>query len=239
MRDGMNYMPQNLNRSTNENPFDPFRDGAYSSIPMPPSEGNYNPFQSESPSPSPFVPATNPFEANPFAASTENASWQTNDSFNVQKAPAGERVRQKFGTAFEMGKRAVETMIRLMPRTNVIEKVKNAAGSEYGQKLSAMASSATGEAVKSAALGAAISTGERFGINYEDGAVKVKKLKLARAALRLARNPYGEIVRTAKIAGKEAYSSGKNEARHQAFGVGTSVAQDAFGYINARYQGYR
>jgi hypothetical protein len=159
----------------------------------------------------------NPFENNPFRSGSA-----PQESFALpQSTQLSERLREKIRPVTELGRRAVSRLVEF----------KN---SDYGQKLTGMVRGAASETAMAAALSGARSLGERFGVNYENGELSVKKTKLARAAVRLAMNPYGEATKAVKTAGMDAYRAGRQEARSHMYAAGNTLANDAFGYARRR-----
>lgn len=233
----MNTLPSAPPSNTSE-AYDPFAPNSYQ------APSSVDPFSTD-----PFQSAPsavdNPFTFDPFAT-TETSSqnpFGTPESvpqYASESTPAdyqasrlGERLREKARPVMEVGRRAVSAVVRLAPRA--ANRIKEAYQSEYGQKLAGMAREAASDTATSAALAGARTLGERYGVNYESGELTIKKTKLARAAIRFAMNPYGESVKSAKLAGKEAYKAGKQELRSQAFSAGTVLANDALGYARNRY----
>ncbi len=242
---GMNTLPM----ASPLNESNPFAGGGYQEVSNPFAT---TPIRSESwPAANPFLSESqvgnNPFAPNPFAASE---SAITANPFGAQESPfaqpvsewsqdtsrtsrLGERLQEKARPVMELGRRAVSSIVRLAPR--LTDRLKQAYKSDYGQKITGMARDAATETAMTAAHAGARTFGERFGISYEGGELSVKKTKLARAAIRFALNPYGESVKAAKAAGKEAYRAGKQEARGQLRAAGATVANDAFAYAQSRY----
>jgi hypothetical protein len=247
---GMNTLPPASNTNESYNPFAPDA----SQTPT----GTENPFLSNpfqaapSRADDPFAfgrsvvdyrPATvdtNPFSAvetagrndfstlkSPFAQSS--TEWVPSD---YQSSRLGERLREKARPVMELGRRAVSAIVQLAPR--MTDRLKTAYNSDYGQKVTGIAREAASETATAAALGGVQALGERFGVGYENGELTVRKAKLARGAIRFALNPYGESVKAAKIAGREAYKAGKHEARGHAYAAGATFANDTFGYLHGR-----
>lgn len=213
------------------NPFDnPFGDAVPTTRQNPPAD---NPFAPQGGYANPNVFPSN---FDPFTLVGYNVKSQPTQEWSPtidQAARLGERLRDKARPVMELGKRAVSAIIQLAPR--VTDKLKVAYSSDYGQKITGMAQGAAGETAKAALWGGAQVLGEQFGVNYENGQLNVRKAKLAREAIRFAVNPYGRSVRAAKLAGREAYVAGRQEARSQANTFGTTIANDAFGYARSRW----
>lgn len=112
-----------------------------------------------------------------------------------------ERLKQELGSAYDMGKRAVMSVVRLAPLA--AEKVKDAYQSETGQKIVGVAKAVAVEAAK----GGARAVGDYYGVGYENGRVSVEsKRRLALSAARLMEMPQKEAVSLLKVAGRGAVS---------------------------------
>lgn len=232
---GMNTLPS-ASYANESNPFgssndqmatDPF---AANPFQYEPQAGN-DPFRTNPFTTTEVTASTNPFltQESPFFA--QSAPELTQD--NSRASRLGERLQEKARPVMELGRRAVASIVQLAPR--LTDRLKQAYQSDYGQKVAGMARGAASETAMTAAQAGARAAGERFGISYEAGELNVQKTKLARAAIRFALNPHGESVKVAKVAGKEAYRAGKQEARSQLRTAGTTVANDAFAYAQSRY----